>query len=74
MLNFNEKQLEEVCDDFFNLTKLKIVLYDSEFRPVYSSKTFAPFCALLRSDRHLRASALSATDTALTSARSKTSL
>ena len=58
MLNFNEKQLEEVCDDFFNLTKLKIVLYDSEFRPVYSSKTFAPFCALLRSDPSLESKCL----------------
>lgn len=58
MLNFNEKQLEAVCDDFFNLTKLKIVLYDSEFKPVYTSKTFAPFCTLLRSDAHLESKCL----------------
>ena len=50
MLNFNEKQLEAVCEDFFNLTKLKIVLYDSDFKLVYTSKTFAPFCTLLRRD------------------------
>ena len=53
MLKFDEKQFTEISDDFFNITKLKINLYDASFNLVCSPVTHAPFCKVVRKSEEL---------------------
>ena len=55
MLKFDEKQFAEISEDFFNITKLKINLYDSSFNLVCAPATHAPFCAAVRKSAELTA-------------------
>ncbi len=53
MLKFDEKQFTEISEDFFNITKLKINLYDASFNLVCSPVTHAPFCSVVRKSKEL---------------------
>jgi AraC-like DNA-binding protein len=53
MLKFDEKQFAEISDDFFNITKLKINLYDASFNLVCAPATHAPFCSVVRTSEAL---------------------
>ncbi|MBE6577986.1 MAG: helix-turn-helix domain-containing protein [Ruminococcaceae bacterium] len=53
MLSFDEKQFTEISEDFFNITKLKINLYDANFNLVCAPATHAPFCSVVRKNQEL---------------------
>ncbi len=53
MLNFDEKQFTEISEDFFNITKLKINLYDANFNLVCAPVNHAPFCSVVRQSEEL---------------------
>ncbi len=53
MLKFDEKQFTEISEEFFNITKLKINLYDASFNLVCAPVTHAPFCSVVRKSEEL---------------------
>lgn len=54
MENYNIQKLQELLQDFYNLTNIKICIYDSsENELCYYPQKLSPFCALLRNDKVL---------------------
>ena len=54
MLQYNIGQLKNATIDFYNITRLLIVLYDEQFNIVYSyPRMLSPFCTEIRRSRQL---------------------
>jgi AraC-like DNA-binding protein len=54
MVNYDVKRLQELLEDFYNLTHIKICIYDSAERELYFyPQKLSPFCALLRQNEEL---------------------
>lgn len=51
MKNYNLQKMQELLQHFYNLTSIKICIYDNaENELCFYPEKFSPFCALLRTD------------------------
>lgn len=54
MKNYDVQKLKELLEDFYNLTKIKICIYDNaENELCFYPQKLSPFCALLREDNKM---------------------
>ena len=52
-IEFNEKRLVQLLQDFYNCTKIPISLYDAKFNCLYASIEIPTYCANVRSIKEL---------------------